>query len=276
MPSKPAGMMRHIAAFIAAVLFAFPLYVMLASSLQPAGTPPSAAWGALPPGWHWENYQRLFELVPMGLYLRNSTIVAAVAVPLTSLVASMAGFAITQMPNKARRTLVYASLGLLILPAASVWIFRFQILSWLGLIDSLWALILPAFAGSSPLYILLYYWSFRRIPFELFEAAQLDGATAFACWRKIAMPLSRPATMGVILLSFILYWGDFVSPILYIYRPRWYTIPVGVQIVKQLDATNIPLLLAASTIMSLPVIMLFLGLQRLFTAGISPRNPISH
>lgn len=249
---------------VLALLFLLPLYWIVAASLRPAGMPPARTVEWIPVEPTLSNYPAVFEIVPMARYLRNSLVVVAVAVPATVVVASWAGFALAQLPEKSRRRLLMLSVAALMIPGASVWIFRFQILRWLGLLDSLGALIAPAFAAGSPLFVLLFFWTFRRVPAGLYEAARLDGASAFSTWWHVARPLARPTTVGVTVLAFVLYWNDFISPILYLYRPALYTLPVGLQILKQLDPTGWPLLMAAATIMTLPVIVLFVVLQRTF------------
>ncbi len=144
----------------------------------------------------------------------------------------------------------------------------------MGLIDSLWALIVPAFAAGNPLFVLLFYWSFRRIPAETFEAGQLDGANALVVWSRLALPLSLPTVIGVTVLAFALYWSDFISPVLYLYQPQNYTLPVGLQILKQMEATNWPLLMAAAVFMTIPVLILFIFLQRFFLHDISLTNVV--
>jgi multiple sugar transport system permease protein len=177
-----------------------------------------------------------------------------------------------QLHEKSQRRLLLFSVAVLMIPGASVWLFRFQILRWMGLLDTLWALIVPAFAGSSPLFVLLYYWTFIRVPDEMYAAARLEGASAVTVWRRLAMPLATPTTIGVIVLTFVLYWSDFVSPVLYIFDTEWYTLPVGLQILKQLDATNWPLLMAGAVMMTVPVILLFILLQRFFLHDFSLAN----
>lgn len=266
--SRRNGRMRVAAAASAALLFMLPLLGALWMSLQPIGTlsPTPTAW---PPALRWDNYRAIFAIVALGQQTRNSLLVVALAVPLTLLVAAPAGFALSQLPGRARRRLVALSLVALLIPAAAVWILRFRIYgaitigAW-SLLNTPGALIAPALAGSSPLFILLYYWAFRRVPAELYEAAQLDGANALAVLRHVALPLARPTTLGVTLLTFVLYWNDFVSPVLYTYEPADYTLPVGVQLLKQLDATAFPLLMAAAVYMTLPVIILVAYLQRQF------------
>jgi multiple sugar transport system permease protein len=174
-----------------------------------------------------------------------------------------------QLPAGSRRRLLIFSVVVMMIPAASVWIARFQVLRWLGLLNTLWALIVPAVAASSPLFVLLFYWNFRRVPAELFEAGRLDGASALSTWWRLAMPLARPTAAAVALLTFVLYWSDFVSPVLYIFDPTWYTLPVGLQVLKQLDSTNWPLLMAGAILITAPVILLFGTLQRFFLSDSS-------
>ncbi|MEM7116042.1 MAG: carbohydrate ABC transporter permease [Chloroflexota bacterium] len=261
--------MRRGIGAITAVLFLLPLYWALVASLRQPGLPPPLSVEWWPQAAHWQNYQTIFEIVPMSRYLRNSLLVTAVSVPLTLLTASFAGFSLSQMPYRWQRQLLALSIGLMMVPGAAVWLFRFQILRGLGLINSLWALIAPAFAASSPLFVLLFYWAFRRIPTELFEAARLDGATAWHNWSRLALPLVRPVTTAVFFLTFLLYWSDFVGPVLYMFDPQGYTLPVGLQLLKQLDATNWPLLMAGAIVMTLPILLLFAWLQRYFLHDLS-------
>lgn len=267
---KPGG--RYVVGLIVSAMFILPLFWAVIASLRQPGLPPIVTIEWWPQAPHWDNYVEIFRLLPMVRYTLNSLIVVGVAVPLTLLTASLAGFGLDQLPDRPRRYMVTLSIVLLMIPDASVWLFRFQILRWLGLLDSLWALIVPAFAASSPLFVLLFYWTFRRIPAEIYEAARLDGANALTIWRRVALPLGRPTMVGVVVLTFVLYWSDFVSPVLYIFRPQFYTLPVGLQILKQLDPTDWPLLMAGAIFMTLPILLLFITLQRFFLHDLSLTN----
>jgi multiple sugar transport system permease protein len=255
----------RVAATLALVLlFVLPLWWMIVASLRPVGLPPPRTIEWWPADPQWRNYAEIFRQVPMGRYALNSLLVVLVAVPLTLLTASLAGFGLSQLRGPWRNRLLIAAIALLMVPAPAVWLFRYQLLSWLGLLTSLWALVLPAFAAGSPLLVLLFYWTFRRNPLELYEAARVEGADAWTAWRRIAMPMARPTVAAVTVLAFALYWNDFTNPVLYLYRPSTYTLPVGLQILKQLDATNWPLLMAGAVVVTLPIVLLFLALQPLF------------
>lgn len=262
-PKARSGL--HIAATLLMVLlFILPLWWMIVASLRPMGLPPPRTIEWWPTDPQWSNYAEIFRQVPMGRYTLNSILVVAVAVPLTLLTSSLAGFGLSQLRNPWRNRLLIITIILLMVPSPAVWLFRYQLLRWLGLLTSLWSLILPAFAAGSPLLVLLFYWTFRRNPIELYEAARVEGADAWTTWRRIAMPLARPTVAAVIVLAFALYWNDFTNPVLYLYRPSTYTLPVGLQILKQLDATNWSLLMAGAVVVTLPMVLLFLLLQPLF------------
>jgi multiple sugar transport system permease protein len=257
-------LIRVLLGLVVVVLFALPLFWVIVASLRQPGLPPprTVAWWPASP--QWSNYARIFQDVPLARYALNSVLVVLVAVPVTLVTASWAALSMVQLVPSWRRVLLLLSVMLLMVPAPAVWLFRFQLLRWLGLLDSLGALIVPALAASSPLFVLLFYWSFRRLPQELFEAARLDGASALAVWWRVALPLVRPVLAGVTVLAFVMYWSDFASPVLYLVRPETYTLPVGLQILKQYDATNWPLLMAAAVTLTLPALLLFAVLQRSF------------
>ena len=252
------------AGLVVAVLFVLPLAWMVSASLRQPSLPPPRTIEWLPHPIAWSNYARIFELVPLGTFIGNSLLVVALAVPLTLLTASWAGLAMAQLQEPARRRLVVLAILLMMVPVAALWLTRYVIFSYLGLIDSIWALVAPAIMGSSPLFVLLYYWTFRRVPSQLFEAARMDGADILVIWARIAMPIARPTTITVAVLAFIFYWSDFVGPLLYLKSESRYTLPVGLQSLRQMDKNNWPLLMAAAAIMTAPVVALFLVAQRHF------------
>lgn len=254
----------HLVAVICSIGLVLPLYWAFVASLGVSGAPPSPSISWFPTNPQWQNYNAVFQLIPMGRYLTNSLFVVMWAVPLTFLTASLAGFSMAQLPAKLQKRLLTFTIVWLIIPNTAVWLFRFQLYQWLGLLDSHGALIAPALAASSPLFVLLYYWSFRSIPQELFEAAQIDGGSAWLVWRRIGLPMVKPTTMAVIVLTFVFYWSDFVSPTLYLNDMQKYTAPIGLQFLLQMDRVNWPILMAAAIIMIVPVLLLFLVLQRFF------------
>jgi multiple sugar transport system permease protein len=237
---------------------------MVTASLREPGLPPPRTVEWLPTSPSPANFGAVFELLPFGRYLLNSLAVVAVAVPLTIITASMAGFAMALLERRSRVALVVLSVALLLVPVTALWLTRFLLFSWVGLTDTLLALVAPALAGSSPLFVLIYYWTFRRISVEVFETAQLDGAGPLSVWRRIALPDAWPSTVAVAVLTFILYWSDFISPLLYLRDQDLYTLPLGLRQLQQLDPTDWPLLMAGAVMLTLPAILFFLLVQHLF------------
>jgi multiple sugar transport system permease protein len=265
---NPGRMLRaalyHAVALAIAAIFVIPLLWVVAFSLRQTTLPPPVRIEWLPSPLMWGNYAQIFQLIPLGLYIRNSLIVVALALPITLVIASWAGFAMAQLGEHTRRHLMLLAIILLMVPVTSLWVTRYILFTRLGLIDSIWALIAPAFMGSTPFFVLLFYWTFRRIPLELFESARLDGAGVLDVWASIAMPLARPTIVAVGVLAFSLYWSDFLNPLLFLKSDARYTLPVGLSLLKEMDETNWPLLMAGAVIMTAPMILLFLLVQRYF------------
>lgn len=254
----------HIMAVLMSLVFLVPLAAMFIGSLRKSDLPPPRGIEWLPNPVAWENYSLVFQLVEMGRYLLNSLTVEAMAVPVTLLVASWAGFALAQLPNRfAQRVIVFSLLALL-LPEITLWVTRFILYKFLNLLDTPFALAAPSLLGTSPLYMLVFYWTFRRVPNETWEAARLDGAGALRMWWSLGIPAGRAAFAAVGVLSFVYYWREFREPLLYIQDPNKYTVSVGLSFLEQIDPTKMPILLAGSVIITIPLIVIFVLAQRFF------------
>lgn len=243
-------------------LFLLPLLWMFSASLRSPGLLPSRGLEILPDAPTLANYTRIFEILPFGRYLFNSLTVSVFGVLLTLLAASWAGFGMSLLGKRARLRLLVLSGFLQMIPVTAVWLTRFLLFAWLGIANSRLSLLAPALMGSSPLFILLFYWTFRRVDRAVFETAELDGANLFRVWWCIALPLARPALMAVGMLSFLFYWNDFITPLLYLRSQTLYTLPVGLLQLQEMDKTNWPLLMAASVVMTVPAMLVFSILQR--------------
>jgi multiple sugar transport system permease protein len=246
-----------------ALLFLLPLIWLIPSSLRQQDLPPDAGLQLIPNPVVWSNYLQAFQVFPLGRQLLNSLFVVVLAVPLTVITASWAGYAIAQLPNPLRRQLVVFTVVLMIVPFPVLWLPRFVLFSYAGLIDTLWPLIIPALMGSSPFFVLLFYWTFRRIPGELFDSARLDGSTEFLNWWTVALPLARPTISVVAVLAFALYWGDFINPLIYLRSEELYTYSLQLKILS-IQTPNQPLAQVAVVVAIVPVLLLFIFVQRYF------------
>jgi multiple sugar transport system permease protein len=258
------GGWRQPAAIAIALAFLLPLWFMVSGSLREPGTPPPRTPELLPSPVSTTSYERAFDLVDLARYTVNSLVVAGLTVPLAVLVASWAGFALLLVGGRTRSVLIGLSFAALMVPLTALLVPRFVLFRWLELTDTWVPLVAPALLGLSPFYVLLYYWSFRRLPLELFEAARLEGMQPFSMWRRLAMPLVRPVTVAIALLAFIATWGNFLDPLIYLFDPDLYTLPLGLRSLESLDRTNYPVLLAGAVVATAPVIVAFAVAQRYF------------
>ena len=255
---------RTIIVLLAGGAMLLPLIWMVSVSFRESGQ-------ALPRSLEWVpdpivagNYREVFSTVPFATFAQNSVVIAMVAVPLTVAIASMTGFALAQISRTWRLRIFAFAFATMMIPVTAFWLSRFLLFDRAGLIDSRLSLIVPALAGTSPLFILIFSWTFSRVPGEIFESAQLDGASAFRTWLGIGLPLARPTVTAVTVLAFVHYWRDFIEPLLYIQSTSKMTLPLGLRALQQLDSTNWPILMAACVMVTLPIVLVFLAAQKYF------------
>jgi multiple sugar transport system permease protein len=262
-PRTPGGGWRHVPALLVTAAFTLPLVFMVAGSLRPTGPPPTTIdlW---PDQVDLGNYPATIEMVDLPRYALNSLIVVSIAVPLTVVVASWAGLAMRMAGPRIRGLALGSALVALMIPVTALMVPRFAMFRIVGLTDTFVPLIAPALIGTSPFYVLVYYWSFRRVPAELLEAARLEGAGPFHVWRRVAMPLVHPVTTAVAVLAFSVTWGNFLDPVIYLQDERLFTLPLGLRALAQVDPSNVPLLLAGATMATAPIVIAFLYVQRFF------------
>lgn len=264
---------RQLIGVPVAALFLVPLWLMIVASLRPLGEAPPQTVQWIPTSPAWSNYAEVFDAVPFARYTANSLLVAVVAVPLSVVVASWAGFAIARLPRRSRVFLIGLCVVVLMIPATSLLVGRVSVFRWLGLTDTPIPLMAPALLGMSPLFVLLYAWTTSRVPNDLFDLALERGLSPIATWWRVALPLQRGTTAAVASLAFVISWGNFLDPLIYIYDGRWFTVPLGMRSLAIVPVTEQPLMLAASVMACLPVVAAFLFVQRrLFT---DPRREVA-
>ncbi|HEX5741764.1 MAG TPA: carbohydrate ABC transporter permease [Pilimelia sp.] len=260
------------------VLFAFvpPLVLLLAASLRPPGSPPTATPALLPPDATLAAYREAWALGGLGRAALNSALVCAVAVPASVLVAAWAGFALTRVPRRVAHALVLVSLAALMVPATALLVPRFALFRALHLTDTLVPLVAPALTATSPLYPLVYYVAFRAVPADLYETARLAGLGPLRTWWTVAMPLVRPVTVALATFTFVLTWSNTLDPLVYVYDRARFTLPLALRSLSTLDPTDVSVFLAGAVLATVPAVLAFAlaqaGMRRRHaTPGRSPR-----
>jgi multiple sugar transport system permease protein len=254
----------HFLRLVAALFFLLPFVWIAGAALHPPGIPLSTSLKILPAAPTLENFSRLSSYFPLAKLSTNSFLISFSGTAITLLTASLVAFGITLLPRKSQQRWIILLLGVLLLPEVALWSTRFLLYSALGWIDTPMALLAPALIGTSPFFILIYYRAFRRIPGEVYDVARMDGAGILRSWWSVALPIALPTTLAVGLLAFILYWGDFTSPLLYLQTDRFTTLPLALQTLQQLSRSDWSLMMAGVAASIAIPILLFLVVMPLF------------
>jgi multiple sugar transport system permease protein len=274
----------HIGRTVLALFFVFPIVFMFVSSLKPDDqifADLSSPRAFLPVGdISLDNYQSVFDTVPAWRFLANSIGISVLTVVLGILVNSLAAFALSRMQWRGRGFVLAAIIATLVVPFET---FALPLLWWVnqlpwlvvqdgqplwtfGWLDSYRVQIIPFIANAFSIY--LYYSYFSTIPRELDEAARVDGAGWFRIYRSIIMPLSGPATATVAILTFLPAWNQFLWPLMAVQSEDLRPVMVGVQYFFQLNVAW-GAMMAYATLITIPVLVLFLSFQRAFIGSIA-------
>lgn len=227
----------------------------------------------LPPTWIPEsptggNYTRLWDRLDFPRFFWNSTFIAGLITIANLLFCSMVGYALAKLRFAGKRLLLVLVLGTLLVPGSVLLVPTFVLMSKLGLVDNPFAVILPAAAG--PVGVFLMRQFIQGIPDELLEAGRVDGAGEFFLFFRVVLPLSIPALAALAILTFLPAWNALLWPLVVLTNEENYTLPVALAIFARGQfAADYGLLMAGSVVLVLPVIAVFLFLQRHFTQSIA-------
>jgi ABC-type glycerol-3-phosphate transport system permease component len=251
-----------------AVVLALPLAWLVSTSLKVG-----AQTFIMPPQWVpapvvWQNYVDAFKAVPFHLYFWNTITIVFWATAGTLFTASLSAFAFARLRFPGRGFLFGLVLSTIMLPGIVTLIPTFIVFRYFKWINTFLPLTVPYWLGGGVFNIFLFRQFFMTIPYELDEAARIDGASNFRIYWNIVLPLSRPVLATVAIFSFIHHWNDFFLPLIYLQATSKWTMAIGLQGFKDLYSTSWNLMMAASTAMILPLLILFFFAQRYFISGI--------
>ena len=217
---------------------------------------------------NFDNFVELFEHRQFGTFMRNSFIVSVFTVVANVLFSSMAGYALAKLPFKGRRLVFASVLMAMMIPYVALFVPQFFVIVQLGLVNTLTAMVLPI--AVMPIAVFIMRQFADSIPDDLLEAARLDGAGEFRIFFGIFLPLLGPAVATVAIITFLNSWNYFLWPLIVAQSEETYTLPVGLSIASQAaNSTDYGLLLAGAVVVLLPVLLLFLFLQKYFVRGIA-------
>jgi len=262
------AILTHLALGLLSVVCLLPFYWLVATSLKA-----DMQVHAMPPVWvpHpvvWANYPKALVYIPFLHYMKNTLFICLMTVFGTLLSCSLVAYSFSKIKWPGRDALFVLVLSTLMLPGQVTMIPIFAVFRWLGWIGSYKPLIVPSFFGSA-FFIFLLRQFFMTIPQELSDAARVDGAGELSIYRMVILPLAKPALITVGLFTFIGAWNDFLGPLLYLNDDSKYTLSLGLQQYVSQHGQEWQLLMAAATVMVVPIIIIFLLAQRTFVKGIA-------
>lgn len=250
------------------IIFTFPLFWMVATSFKDEAQLYIPKPKILPNPLVWANYKEAWEKIPFALYMRNTTIITLSSVFLAVLSTSLVAFGFARINFKGRNFLFSLLLASMILPGMVQIIPRYFIWNWLHCLDTWIPLILPrALAGGFFVFLMRQF--YRTLPMELDDAAAIDGCSYFRIWWNMMLPLTKPALTVVALFTFMQTWNDFFDPLIYLTTDSKKTLALGLRFFQGQFGADIHLLMAASTLVLLPCLIIFLLAQKYFIKGIA-------
>ena len=226
-----------------------------------------------PPEWipnpfRWQNYPDALTYKPFGLYLFNTIKIVTLNEIAILLSASFCGYGFARIRFPGRDFWFSIVLATLMVPYFVLMVPQFIVFSQLGWVDTILPLTFPYFFGGGAFNIFLFRQFFRSLPEELADAGRIDGCNEFGIYWRIMMPLCKPALATVAVFTFLAAWNDYIGPLLYLRSDYNFTVAIGLATFRGVMRTEWNLLMAASTAMILPVILLFFFAQRYFIDGV--------
>ena len=267
--STRESLFKHTVLIFFGIFFIFPLIWMLATALktdqQVLSYPPT--W--IPDPVVWQNFPDAFRFVPFATYLRNSLLVATLSVIGVTISSALPAYAFSRMEWPGRDIVFVLVISTIMLPFQVTMIPLYIIFNKIGWINTLWPLFVPSFFGNA-FYIFLLRQFFLGIPQELSDAAFIDGAGELRILWSVILPLAKPALMVVALFQFLNSWNDFLVPLIYLNDRELFTISLGLaQMQSSYGLSRFSLIMAAASIFTVPIIVLFFFAQRSFIQGIT-------
>jgi multiple sugar transport system permease protein len=268
--TRPQALAIHAVLIVGSILFLFPLVWMISTALKPIDQTM-----IMPPRWipdpiQWENFWEAVNYIPFFTYARNTLTIAILGTLGTVLSSSIVAYGFARIEWKGRNFVFLVLLATMMVPFPVTMVPLYAVfreLHWIGTFRPLWV---PAWFGASAFNVFLLRQFFLTIPRDFDDAARIDGCSEFGIYRRVVLPLSRPALAVVALFHFMYCWNDFLGPLIYLIDQDTFTLALGLQFFQSRQGgTPWNLLMAASTLVVAPIIILFFFTQRTFIQGIA-------
>jgi multiple sugar transport system permease protein len=263
---KPAALVVNGVLASASIVVLFPLLWMLAASFMAPGEASTYPPPLVPAHPTLANYRELFAHAGMGRYLANSVLLAVAATALSLVFNVMAGYAFAKLRFRGREQLFRLMLGALVIPGQVAMVPLFLLLKHMGLVNTYGGVIVPALASIFGIFLVRQY--ALSIPDELLEAARIDGAGEWKSFVAIVVPLLSPIIVTLAVFTLLGTWNDFMWPLIVLSDQNLYTLPVALASLSREHVQDNELMMAGAVLTTLPVLIVFLSLQRYYMQGL--------
>jgi len=267
MNPRMAAMIVNGLLFGMAAVTLFPLLWMVAASLMPAGASSTYPPPLLPVHATLDNYRELFAHAGVARYLANSVLLAVCATLLSLLFNVSAGYAFAKLRFAGRDRLFKGLVGALVVPGQVAMVPLFLLLKQMGLVNTYGGVIVPALASIFGIFLVRQY--ALSIPDDLLEAARVDGASEFRIFRSIVVPVLKPIIVTLGVFTLLGTWNDFMWPLIVLTDRDLYTLPVALATLSREHVQDNELMMAGSVLTTLPVLLVFVALQRYYIEGLT-------
>jgi len=221
----------------------------------------------IPETFLWSNYSEAWTVGNLGVYFKNSVLIAIPVVTGSIIVSCLAGYALARIRFFGRPLVLFLFLFGLTIPIQAMIIHLYYVLMNLRLLDNLWGVILPSIQGPFGIFLMRAF--FKQLPWELSDSAKIDGCSEFGVFYRIMFPLSQPAVVSLVVFSFLNTWNNFFLPLVVLTSDSRRTLPLGIVHFQDRWFTDYRLIFAAIVISIVPVIAIYIIFQRQFIKGVA-------
>lgn len=250
-----------------ALLTLIPFLWMLSASFKTNNAVFTVPIKWIPKEWHPENYSIIWSQIPLATFFKNTIILSVVITFVQLLTSSFAAYGFSKMHFRGRDTLFLVYIGTIAVPWQSYMIPQFIMMRKMHLTDTLMSLILLQAFNAFGVFLMKQY--YESIPDSLVESARMDGLTEWGIYRRIILPLTKPALVSLTIITFVNTWNDYMGPFIYLSSTENKTLQLGLKMFVGLYDTQYAYIMAASVLSILPVAAVFLALQKYFVQGIA-------
>ena len=260
------AVLLYVALIVGALISLFPMIWMISASLMPTGEASTYPPHLVPTRVTFEHYEALFTRLNLGRYLLNSALIAFVVTALSIIVNSMAGYAFAKLRFRGRDRLFQLLSAGLVLPVQVAMLPLFLLMKRLGLINTYWGVIIPGLASIFGIFLIRQY--AQAIPDDMLDAARVDGASELRIYRSVVLPGIVPILATLAIWTFLATWNDFMWPLIVLSDESHYTLPVALASLVGEHVQDTELMMAGSVLTIIPVLLVFLFLQRYYIQGV--------